>query len=64
MDGLVAMMQRAEAQDKVVDVTNMRDDGSRARIVSRPTRGNKVIEGVLIADTRAKLDYVLEMLNM
>ena len=64
MDGLVEMMQRAQAQGKLVDVTRMTDTGKGARLVPRPTKGNNVIEGVLLADTRDKIDHVLDLLNM
>lgn len=65
MDRLTTMIEKAQADPRfVVDVNLVEADGSRARLILRPTRGNKIIEGVLTADTRAKLDHVRTLLNM
>jgi len=52
MEHLVQLRQRAEAENKVIDVTGMNlETGLGARIVARPTRGNKVVDGILMATT-------------
>ena len=54
MDSLVQLRQRAEAQNKVIDVSCINlATGAGARIVSRPTRGNK--EGVLLAQSMEQI---------
>ena len=52
MDRLVEMIQRAESQGKLVDVTYMDENVCGARIVSKPTKDNKIFDEILLATTQ------------
>lgn len=50
MEHLQRFRQRAEAENKVIDVTGMNlETGFGVKVVARPTRGDKIVDGILMA---------------